>query len=198
MAKDYYQILGIEKSASEDEIKKAFRKLAHQYHPDKKGGNAEKFKEINEAYQVLSDKEKRSQYDRFGRTFDMGGQEGFDFGGFDFDLGDILGEIFGFGRRSRGDHDFGRGFEGFRSRVWSTFQTTLSIDFVTAVLGGIIEVETREGKIKLEIPPGTQNGQTFVHHGKNSDIIFIVNIKIPKQLSKKARELLEELRNEVE
>lgn len=64
--KDYYQILGVAKTASEEEIKKAYRKLAHQYHPDKAGGDEKKFKEINEAYQVLSDKTKRGQYDRFG------------------------------------------------------------------------------------------------------------------------------------
>ena len=71
--KDYYSILGIQKSASEEEIKKAYRKLAHQYHPDKAGGNEAKFKEINEAYQVLSDKNKRAQYDRFGTADPMGG-----------------------------------------------------------------------------------------------------------------------------
>src|SRR5882724_12013861 len=68
---DYYEILGITKSASQDEIKKAFHKLAHKYHPDK-GGDEKKFKEINEAYQVLSDAQKRQQYDQFGRTFDGG------------------------------------------------------------------------------------------------------------------------------
>ena len=66
---DYYQILGVTKSASQDEIKKAFHKLAHKYHPDK-GGDENKFKEINEAYQVLSDAQKRAQYDQFGKTFD--------------------------------------------------------------------------------------------------------------------------------
>src|SRR3989344_3193257 len=84
--KDYYQILGVSKTASEEDIKKAYRKLAHQYHPDKAGGNENKFKEINEAYQVLSSKEKRSQYDRFGQTFSAGGPS---FGGenpFGFDF----------------------------------------------------------------------------------------------------------------
>lgn len=108
--KDYYEVLGIEKGASEDEIKKAFRKLAIKYHPDKNRGNKEaeeKFKEINEAYQVLSDPEKRSNYDRFGTADFNGAGGGFgDFqGGFgDFsDLGDIFGSFFGggFGGGSR-------------------------------------------------------------------------------------------------
>jgi molecular chaperone DnaJ len=114
MSKDYYNILGVPKGASDDEIKKAFRKLAHEHHPDKQGGNEQKFKEINEAYQVLSDKEKRAQYDQFGTTFNgsqsQGGFEGFDFsdfmrggaGGFGgADLGDIFGEMFGAGTRRR-------------------------------------------------------------------------------------------------
>ncbi len=71
--KDYYSILGIQKTASEEEVKKAYRKLAHQHHPDKAGGDEKKFKEINEAYQVLSDKNKRAQYDRFGTADPMGG-----------------------------------------------------------------------------------------------------------------------------
>ena len=113
---DYYKILGINKGASEDEIKKAFRKLAHKYHPDKKGGNEQKFKEINEAYSILSDKGKREQYDRFGRAFDGGGGsregagpfEGFGFG-FDpsafsdfSDMGDIFDAFFeGLGVRQK-------------------------------------------------------------------------------------------------
>ncbi len=76
MNKDYYRILGVDKNASEEEIKKAYRKLAHQYHPDKAGGDEKKFKEINEAYQVLGNKEKRAQYDRFGSTFEQGGFTG--------------------------------------------------------------------------------------------------------------------------
>ncbi len=84
MSKDYYNILGISKDASDDEIKKAYRKLAHQHHPDKKGGNEAKFKEINEAYQILSDKQKRGQYDQFGSAFDQAGGGAQGFGGFDF------------------------------------------------------------------------------------------------------------------
>jgi molecular chaperone DnaJ len=99
---DYYKILGIPKNASQEEIKKAYYRLAHKYHPDK-GGDEKRFKEINEAYQILSDKEKRAQYDRFGRVFE-GASPGFDpagfgfdferFKGFDFDLGDIFEDFF--------------------------------------------------------------------------------------------------------
>ncbi|MDD4990190.1 MAG: molecular chaperone DnaJ [Candidatus Pacebacteria bacterium] len=104
---DYYAILGVNKNASNEDIKKAYRKLAHQYHPDK-GGSAEKFKQINEAYQILSNKEKREQYDKYGRVFEGAGGAGqagfggagFDFNGFDFSdfgLGDMFSDIFGFG-----------------------------------------------------------------------------------------------------
>jgi len=102
--KDYYQVLGISREASQDEIKKAYYKLAHKHHPDK-GGDEKKFKEINEAYQVLSNKEKRSQYDRFGRVFDgsagSGERTGFGFGS-DFGWQDFAQ---GFGQESMGLED---------------------------------------------------------------------------------------------
>jgi len=127
MSKNYYDILGVQKNASQDEIKKAFRKLAHEHHPDKAGGNEAKFKEINEAYQALGNEEKRQQYDQFGQTFNSG--QGFNAGGFggqgfnwqdfarqsganqqqggfsfnaeDFDLGDLFGDFFGGGSKNR-------------------------------------------------------------------------------------------------
>lgn len=89
---DYYDILGIKKGASKEEIKKAYRTLAHKYHPDRPGGNAEKFKEVSEAYQILSDDEKRQQYDRFGRVFGATGPFGGTPGGswsWDFDFSSV-------------------------------------------------------------------------------------------------------------
>ncbi len=119
MAKDYYETLGVSKSASADEIKRAYRKLAHQFHPDKDKGSEAKFKEVNEAYQVLGNDQKRQQYDQYGPGFEQaagagsgfggfGGQPGgnpygdfgFGQGGMEFDLGDIFGDMFG-GRQER-------------------------------------------------------------------------------------------------
>src|SRR3989344_2306443 len=125
---DYYEILGITKNASQEEIKKSFHKLAHKYHPDK-GGDENKFKEINEAYQELSDAQKRQQYDQFGKGFDqMGGAGGqrqnWDFNwtwqnqnaNVDFeDLGDVFENLFSFGgarRASKKDVRRGKDIEG--------------------------------------------------------------------------------------
>jgi molecular chaperone DnaJ len=128
MPKDYYKTLGVEKSASQEEIKKAYRKAAHKFHPDKPDGDEARFKEINEAFQVVGNEEKRQQYDQFGADFDQQGgfgggvgwedfmraargQNGFsgniNFGG--IDLGDIFGDIFGGGGGGRGSQRVKRG-----------------------------------------------------------------------------------------
>lgn len=141
MSKDYYNILGVSKNATPDEIKTAFRKKAHEYHPDK-GGNTEKFKEINEANQVLGNPEKRKQYDQFGSTF-QNGQAGGGFGGGGFsgfqngggfnmdfeDLGDMFGgfsDIFGFGGGKQNTKRQARGHD---------LEMSISLDFMEAVSG---------------------------------------------------------------
>ncbi|MDD2935279.1 MAG: molecular chaperone DnaJ [Candidatus Pacebacteria bacterium] len=136
MQEDYYKILGVEKNSSKTEIKKAFHKLAHKYHPDKKGGDEAMFKKISEAYSVLSDDNKRSEYDAYGRVFSGGGNgagsqgfngfEGFDFsqfqqGGMEFDLGDIFGDLFGGARK--------------RTRRGNDISIDLELDFKDAIFG---------------------------------------------------------------
>jgi len=145
MPKDYYKTLDVDKNSSQEEIKKAFRKKAHQFHPDKKNGDEAKFKEINEAYQILGNEEKRKQFDQFGDAAfsgqGFGGtgmnwedfahaaqQGGFSSGGVEFDLGDLfggLGDIFGMGSA--------RGGQG--RRRGSDIQTELQIEFKEAVFG---------------------------------------------------------------
>ena len=169
MAKDYYNTLGVGKSASQDEIKKAFRKLAHEHHPDKATGDEAKFKEINEAYQVLGNAEKRKQYDKYGQTFSgagsnggggFGGRSGGNpfgqgFGGFnqgfqqgnvnfDFgdlgDMGDLFGSFFGGGRPA---HNAGRDLE-----------TEVTIEFLESVFGVEKTIDLSK-QIKCEHCSGT-------------------------------------------
>jgi molecular chaperone DnaJ len=141
--KNYYDILGVTKNATEEEIKSAFRKLAHKHHPDKKGGDEKKFKEVSEAYAVLSDKKKRAEYDTYGKTFAGGGPQGAGFGGFDFsnfqgfqgsgqggvefDLGDLFGEFFnGGGGRNRRGRDISIDIElPFRESIFGTERRVL-------------------------------------------------------------------------
>lgn len=134
MSKDYYKILGVEKNASQEDLKKAFRKLAHQYHPDKKGGDEAKFKEVNEAYQVLSDASKRANYDRTGSAdgnpFGQGGGYGGFQGGFQQgDFGDFgnINDIF--------SDFFGGGGQREQVRRGRDVQTEITISFEESVFG---------------------------------------------------------------
>lgn len=182
--KDYYEVLGVDKKASKEQIKKAFHKLAHKYHPDKGGGDAEKFKEVSEAYSVLGDDKKRAEYDSYGRVFGGGGPQGgaggfngnFDFSqfqdafqnGFGFDFGDVFSDFFagqGGGTRMRRGRDISIDLEiSFKESVFGTKRTVL--------LAKTAQCETCKGS---GAAPGTKletckicNGAGKVHETNNS------------------------------
>ncbi|MEN9913009.1 MAG: molecular chaperone DnaJ [Candidatus Parcubacteria bacterium] len=206
MPKDYYKTLGIEKSASKDDIKKAFRKLAHEHHPDKNKGNAaseQKFKEASEAYSVLSDDTKRAQYDRFGSAGPgnpgQGGFGGFDFSGFqqggggfhfnqggvEFDLGDIFGEFFGGGGR--------------RPRKGRNITVDVELTFKDSIFGIEKEISVEKTKLAIKIPPGIENGQGLRVGGKGEpgeggpgDLIVRVWVKEHAHIRKEGFDLVME------
>ena len=288
--KDYYKILGVDRKASDDEIRKAYRKLAKQYHPDYNPNNKQsedRFKEINEAYEVLSDSKKRSHYDRLGSDYSQWQRRGS--GDFDWsqygtgfpggtrvnmdDLNDLFGggingfsdffqTIFGGGGVRTASRPQTQGYQqelqitleeayrgtmrliqsdgrekqvripagvrtGSKVRVpgvgpqgldlylivevtddprferrGNDLHTTATVNVFTAALGGEAEVDTFEGKIKLNIPAGTQPEQVFRLAGRGmphvkepkekGDLFVRVKVQIPKYLSAKQRELLEE------
>jgi len=214
MSKNYYEVLGIDKKASKDEIKKAFRKLAHQYHPDKNSGSTDKFKEASEAYAVLSDDKKRAEYDTYGRVFSEGGgqggpgPQGFDFGGFDFssmgaefqdfDLGDIFGQFFGGGARTSA-----------RQKRGSDISIDVEISFSESVFGADRKVIITKTSLCDECKgngaePGTElktcptcNGKGKIHETKSSFLGTFTTVracatcnglgKVPTQKCKKCR-----------
>ena len=282
--KDYYKILGVDRKASEGDIRKAYRKLAMQYHPDRNPGDKqseERFKEINEAYQVLSDPKKRGHYDRLGSEYSnwqrrgapgdfnwdqYGGYPGgtrVDFGDMDDVFSDFFRTIFGIrGEEPRSRRPQTQGYQqelqvsleeadngttrliqsdgkqkqvripagvrtGSKVRVagagpngldlylivdvhddqrferhGNDLHTTATVSVFTAILGGEADVETLNGKVKLNIPAGTQPEQVFrlsgrgMPHVRNpnekGDLYVRLKVQIPKYLSAKQRELLDE------
>lgn len=200
--RDYYDILGVKKSANEDEIKKAYRSLAKKFHPDKNKGNKDaenKFKEISEAYAVLSDAEKRSQYDRLGREAFSGfrgapggGAGGANpFGGFDFSQ---FAEQFGGGARGRRAgstrprsggsggftdifSDLFGGAQGFEPQEQDV-EAELTIDFRDAVLGATMDLTVNGDRIKVKIPEGVSEGQRIrVSRKGQPSIQILVHVK---------------------
>lgn len=182
--KDYYQVLGVTKSVTQDEIKTAFKKLARKYHPDVNPGDKaaeDKFKEISEAYEVLGDDKKRKQYDQFG-SFDFGGGgpqnpysqnywQSVNFN--DVDLNDIFGDIFGFGGPKRGrkagrvNYDFGSGRQ--RTRDGADIHWNLPIDFLDAATGCEKQILLTDGKkVKVKIPAGVTTGSKIRLSGKGN------------------------------
>lgn len=207
MSKDYYKILDIDKGASKEEVKKAFRKLAQKYHPDKPSGDEAKFKEINEAYSVLSDDKKKSQYDQFGSSFNGGGGNptgGQGFGGFDFsgfaqgsggniDINDILGQMFG-----------NRGGFGRRVKKGRDIVVDVTIEFKDSIFGLEKEISfTRDNskdpeKMKITIPQGIDNGEMLRVNGRGEpmpdgqpgDLYVRIHITPHKTIHKEGQHLV--------
>ena len=211
--KDYYKILGVDKSASKEDVKKAFRKLAHENHPDKTKNDpaaSQRFKEASEAYSVLSDDNKRKQYDTFGQAgpgFNPGaggfGGQGFggfnpnDFGGFDFsqfrganssvefDLGDLFGELFGGARRPR------------RGR---NITVDVEISFKESIFGTEKDIAVDKEHLTVKIPPGIENNQGLrikekgeSGQGGRGDLIVRIWVKAHPEFRKEGFNIVTEL-----
>lgn len=180
MSKSLYKTLEINEGASETEIKKAYRKLARQYHPDvNKDPDAEdKFKEINSAYEILSDKKKKAQYDQVGDGM-FGGQNFHDFsrshsGGGNGDLDEILRQMFsggggagfGGGGFGGGGSPFGGGFGGQQQQVNLDIETSVTVPFSVAILGGSHSVSVNGERFDIKIPAGVKSGEKMRVRGK--------------------------------
>jgi len=202
MAKSLTQTLEINENASSDEIKKAYRKLARKYHPDinKDESAVEKFKEINAAYEVLSDKEKKAQYDQFGDSM-FGGQNFHDFargqqrGG--VDINDILREMFGgagggFGSQGGFSSGFGGGFGGIDLDI----HAQITIPFMTSILGGKHSVTANNQTFDIRIPKGTKTGDTLrvrgkgnSHQGEKGDLLIKLIVTASDEYERKGDDL---------
>lgn len=200
--RDYYEVLGVSKTATQQEIKRAFRKKAMEFHPDRnKAADAEeKFKEVNEANEVLSDEAKRQKYDQYGHAaFDpsSGAGQGFggfgDFGGFSFDgFGDMFESFFGGSRN--------------RARKGSDFQQRITIDFLDSVFGKTLEISIKKNErgksrtieTEVSIPAGIDDGQQVVlrgyggegsNGGPNGDLYLVVNVKQHKHYQRHGNDI---------
>jgi DnaJ-class molecular chaperone len=218
MARDYYDTLGVKRNATEKEIKKAYHKLAMQFHPDRNPGNKqaeEKFKEVQEAYSVLSDKTKRAQYDRYdfvGPDFQgaQGGPRNFRFqwgggpGGFqEMDPGEAS-ELFSqmFGGRGPVDPEsiFGgappRGARGRRPAQPAEVETEVAIPFVTAAMGGPISLRIDSQEVSVKIPPGVDEGQVLRLRGQapgGGDLMLKLRIQSHPYFRREGKDLVLEV-----
>ena len=196
MSKSLYETLDISENASADEIKKAYRKLARKYHPDinKEPEAQEKFKEINAAYEVLSDPDKKTKYDQFGDQM-FGGQNFHDFAqgqGANVDLDEILRSMFGGG----GGFASSGGFGGFGMPDLDV-RSRITVSFLVSVLGGKHQVTTGDGeKFDIKIPAGIKTGETLrvrgkgrSHQGQIGDLMISVEVAGSSEYERKGSDL---------
>ena len=204
--KNYFQVLGVERSADADEVKRAFRKLARQYHPDVNPGDASaeaRFKEISEAYEVLSDPDKRRRYEQFGQYWNQAGQSagsagaGMDvdfgrYGNFDDFIGDLLGRFGGSagggGFQSSGfpGGGFPRGNAAARAPVNLDAEASLNISFAEAFRGSERTLSVNNERVLVRIPPGVKNGSRLrlkekgnlqPGTGRRGDLFLMLSVK---------------------
>jgi len=200
MSKSLYETLGVSENASADEIKKAYRKLARKYHPDinKEESAVDKFKEINAAYEVLSDPEKKAQYDQFGDQM-FGGQNFHDFArrqGGGVDLDEILRQMFGGGGGfSGGFGGAGGGFGGFGAPDLD-LQTRITVPFMVAINGGKHNVSVNNQNFDIKIPAGIKTGETMRVRGKGKqyqghvgDLLIQVEVAASNEYERKGDNL---------
>lgn len=220
---DYYKVLGVSRSASSEDIQKAYRKLARQYHPDinKEKGAEDQFKKISEAYEVLKSPDSRKKYDALGSNWKAGDRftppPSWQNVQFDFDN---LGGQGGGGFSSFFDAIFGShrgGSQNTRSAFWEDVESprrpatpenppaevVLSLSPWEAALGSTVLLSTLSGNVKLKIPAGSQSGTRMRLRGKGvmtrkgpGDLYVILQIKVPSKLSPKEKELFENLAKE--
>lgn len=188
MSKDYYKILGINRNASKEEIRRVYRELAQKYHPDKKGGDEKRFKEINEAYQVLSDDNKRAQYDQFGTTFE-GFQGGPAWGWQDFNWENIFKGFSAQGRPSSGWYSRRINLEDLFSDIFSDFFSGATFS----------QRKTRGKNIVVDMEISLKDALEGIEKEiklENSNIKLRVRVKTPKNLSKEEEKLIKKWKKE--
>jgi len=198
MSKSLYETLGVSENASADEIKKAYRKLARKYHPDinKEAEAQEKFKEINAAYEVLSDAEKKAQYDQYGDQM-FGGQNFHDFArgqSANIDIEELLRNMFG-GGRSSAFGGFG-GFSGFGGGIDLDIQAKITLPFITSILGGKHTVSSGGQSFDVKIPAGIKSGETLRVKGKGKrsgaqagDLLIKIDVAQSNEYERKGDDL---------
>lgn len=205
--KDYYRILGVGRKASSDEIRKAYRKLAMQYHPDRNPGDGqaeERFKEINEAYQVLNDSQKRAHYDRLGSAYSTwqqrGAPGGFDWGqwssgapgGVRVEYGGDLNDLFGEGLFSEFFRTIFGGGAGSAQQNAPTYQQPLEISLEEAYHGAARQIQTGNKRVTVKIPAGVRTGSKVRVAGvapNGRDLYLVVEVKEDKRFERKGNDL---------